>query len=92
MLVAALDILRPIADVLILVEDQVGWAGHVMFAFSFAHEVMGTVAPVLMVANVAIRFGTNDLVGCACVWEGEIIFSEMLFVRLIRGYLRSLVV
>lgn len=62
-LVAALDILRPIADVLVRVEDQVGWAGHVVFAFSFAHEIVGTITLVRMVADVAILFSANDFVG-----------------------------
>lgn len=78
MLMAALDILRPIADVLVRVEDQVGWAGHVVFAFSFAHEVVGTVALVRMVADVAILFSANDFVGCMSV-GGRNDFVRTLF-------------
>lgn len=65
MALAALDVLRPVANVLVRVEDQVGRAGHVVLAFALAHEVVGAVRLIRMVADVTVLFGADDLVG----WE-----------------------
>lgn len=61
--VTALNILGPIADILLRIEDQVGRTWHVMLAFSLAHVIMGTVGPILVVANVSILFRTGHIVG-----------------------------
>lgn len=82
MLLAAFDIFGPIADVLIGIEDQIGRARHVVLAFSFAHEVVGTVALVWMIADVAILFGANNFVrilgGVRSAWSIRFVWPVVL--------------
>lgn len=60
---ATLHLLRPIAHVLVGVEDKVRWTRHVMLPLTFAHVVSGAVLFVWMVAYVAVFFFAGDLVG-----------------------------
>lgn len=65
-MLAALDILRPIANILRRIEDQICRARHVMLALPLAHVIVRTVRLVRMVADVAVLFLARHLVGC-CV-------------------------
>lgn len=59
--VASLDVLGPVADVLLRIEDQVGGTGHVVFPLALAHVVVGAVGPILMVADVSVLFGAGHI-------------------------------
>lgn len=61
--VAALNILRPVTNVLLWIEDQIGRAWHMMLALSLAHIVMRAIGPILMVTNVAILLRTGHIMG-----------------------------
>ena len=60
---ASFYIFWPITDVFVVVEDQVLWAGHVMFPFSFAHVVHGAISFVRVVRYVAVLFFTDYFIG-----------------------------
>lgn len=62
MLHAALHVLRPVAHVLVRIEDQIGGTGHVVLAFTLAHVVHLAVRFVGMVADVAVLLVAGDLV------------------------------
>lgn len=64
MMLTSLNVLGPVADVLIGIKYKIGGTGHVMFSFSFAHVIMRAVVLVRVVANVAILLSTCDFVGC----------------------------
>lgn len=60
--VTTLNILGPIADILLGIEDQVGRTWHMMFTFTFAHIVMCAVGPILVVANMTILLRAGYIV------------------------------
>lgn len=61
---AAFDVLWPVANVLVRVEDKVGRTRHVVFPLSFTHVVHGAVSLIRMVGNVAVFFFTSHFVSC----------------------------
>ena len=63
MVLAALDVLRPVAHVLVGVKYKIGRAGHVVLALSLAHVVVGAVVLVRVVADVAVLLRARHLVG-----------------------------
>lgn len=62
--VAAFNILRPVANVLLWIEDQIGRTWHVMLALSLAHIVMRAIGPILVVANVSLLLRTGHIMSC----------------------------
>ena len=58
----ALDVFRPVADVLVGIEDEVHRAGHVVLALAFAHVVHRAVVPVLVVRDVVVLLLASHLV------------------------------
>lgn len=63
-MLTSLNVLGPVADVLIGIKYKIGGTRHVMFSLSFAHVIMRAVVLVRVVANVAILLSTRDFVGC----------------------------
>lgn len=59
----SLDILGPVAYVLVRVEHQIRRAGHVVLPLTLAHVVVRAVTFVRMVAYVAVLFFARHLVG-----------------------------
>lgn len=64
MLQTALDILRPVADVLVGIEDQIHGTGHVMFALALAHIIHRAVVLVRMVRYVIVLLVAHHFVRC----------------------------
>lgn len=62
MVLAALDVLWPITDVLVRVEDEVRGARHVVLSLSLAHVVHGAVGLVGVVGDVAVFFFAGHFV------------------------------
>lgn len=62
MLLTALDILRPIAHVLVGVEHEHSGTWHVMLSFAFAHVVMCAVELVAMITDMTVLLGARHLV------------------------------
>lgn len=54
MMMTAFNILGPITNVLVEVEDQLSWTWHVMLTFPFTHVVMCAIELIGMVADVTI--------------------------------------
>lgn len=54
MLQTTLDVLRPIANVLIGIEDQIDRAGHVMLALALAHIVHRAIILIRMIRYVIV--------------------------------------
>jgi len=46
------------------VKDELDWTRHVMFSFSLAHVIHGTIDLVWVVGNVTVFFFTRYFVGC----------------------------
>lgn len=63
MVLASLNVLGPIADVLVGVKYKIGGAGHVVLALSFAHVVVRAVDLVRVVADVTVLLGARHFVG-----------------------------
>lgn len=63
---ALLHIFRPVAHILLDVEDQILRTGHVMAATALAHVVHGAVSAILVVADVAVRLVALHLVLGVC--------------------------
>jgi hypothetical protein len=61
---AALDVLLPVTDVLIRVENEVSGTGHVVLPLSLTHVVLAAVGLVRVVRNVTLLLSTRHLVGC----------------------------
>lgn len=59
----ALDVLRPVANVLVRIEHEINRTGHVMFAFSLAHVVHRAIVLVGMVRYVIVLLVASHLVG-----------------------------
>lgn len=58
------NIFGPIANVFVVVEDQIGRTWHVMLSITFAHVVVSAVQFVAVVADVAVFFVAGDFVCC----------------------------
>lgn len=67
MMLTSFHVLRPIAYVLVGIEDKVRRTRHVMLAFTLAHVVVGAVQFVRMIADMAILLVASDLV--SCIWK-----------------------
>lgn len=62
MLHAPLDLLWPIAYVLVRVKYQIRRTGHVVFSFSLAHVISCAIRLVRVVTYVAILLLTHDFI------------------------------
>lgn len=76
MVLTTFYVLWPIADVLIVVEDQVLRAGHVVLPLAFAHVVHGAVSFVRVVGYVAVFLFAYHFVGC------EIMRHKLRFLKI----------
>lgn len=64
MMQTALDILRPVADVLVRIKDQVHRAGHVMLALTLAHIVHRAIILVRMIRYMIVFLVAQHFVRC----------------------------
>lgn len=60
----ALDILRPVADILVRIKDQIHRTGHVMFALALAHIVHRAIILVGVIRYMIVFFVALHLVRC----------------------------
>lgn len=60
----ALDVLRPVANVLVGVEDKIHGTGHVMLAFSLAHVVHRAIVLIRVIRYVIVLLVAQHLIRC----------------------------
>lgn len=85
MLQTTLDILRPIANVFIGIEDQIYRAGHVMFALALAHIVHRAIILIRMIRYMIVFLVTNRLISCEIYFKIKKIsynYFDLLFLFL----------
>lgn len=63
MVLTSLNVLGPVANVLVEVKYKVGRTGHVVLALPLAHVIVRAVVLVRMVADVAVLLCARHFVG-----------------------------
>lgn len=63
-MLASLNVLGPIADVLVEVKYKIGGTRHVVLALSFAHVIVRAIQLVRVVADVTVLLSARHFVGC----------------------------
>lgn len=85
MLQTALDILWPVADVLVRIKDQVHRTGHVMLALALAHIVHCAIILVRVIRYMIVFFVARHFVRCKIYFRLILqSFCYLFFTRLLQ--------